>query len=105
MTIALIMVAGFAVYVFRNYWWRIIRARRDGTETEAVVDRIEEIVKTSDGAEYRMRNYYVLFRTEDGLENEEIAQILNVSTNSVYRYINRAREHIRERAERRYAHG
>ena len=47
----------------------------------------------------------IILKFEDGLENEEIAQIMNLSTNSVYRYINRAREHIRERAERRYAHG
>ena len=46
----------------------------------------------------------IFLKFEDGLDNEEIAQILNVSTNSVYRYINRAREHIRERAERRYVH-
>ena len=46
----------------------------------------------------------VFLRFEDGLDSEEIARIMDVSTNSVYRYINRAREHIRERAERRYVH-
>ena len=47
----------------------------------------------------------ICLKFEDGLENEEIAQIMNISTNSVYRYINRARAHLKERAERSYAHG
>ena len=46
----------------------------------------------------------VFLRFEDGLDSEEIARIMDVSTNSVYRYINRAREHIRKCAERRYVH-
>ena len=39
--VAIGIVALFAVYVFRKYWWRIIAAKWYGTETEAFVSRIE----------------------------------------------------------------
>ena len=74
-TIALIMVLIFGVYVFRNDGWRMIRARRDGIETNAYVSRIEEDKKASDGADYYRRFYYVSFRTGNGLPNE--ARLLN----------------------------
>ena len=75
------LVIAFAVYIFRNYWWRIIQARWYGTETEAQVSRIEEEVRTSNGAEYPQRFYYVMFPKENGLQNE--ARLLNPKSSLV----------------------
>ena len=58
-TIAMILVLLFGVYVFRNHGWRIIQA-----------SRIVEDKKAADGADYYRRFYYVVFRTDDGLQNE-----------------------------------
>ena len=78
--VAIAIVALFAVYVFRKYWWRIIAAKWYGTETEAFVSRIEENVVSSMGsrtycAPVRVINYYVTFPAKNGIENE--AKLLN----------------------------
>ena len=74
-TIAVLMVFGFGVYVFRNYWWRMITAKRYGTEADATVSRIEREVRRFHGEEYVQYVCYVCFRRQDGLENE--ARLLN----------------------------
>lgn len=74
-TIAMILVLIFGIYIFRNDGWRIIQAKRNGTETEACVSRIVEDKKAADGADYYLRSYYVVFQTEDGLQNE--ARLIN----------------------------
>lgn len=78
--VAIGIVALFAVYVFRKYWWRIIAAKWYGTETEAFVSRIEENVVSSVStgtycAPVRVFNYYVTFPATNGVENE--AKLLN----------------------------
>ena len=74
-TVALALVLLFGVYIFRNYWWRIIQAKRYGIETDARVCRIESDKRYADGAQYPRRFYYVSFQTENGLQNE--ARLLN----------------------------
>ncbi len=78
--VAIGIVALFAVYVFRKYWWRIIAAKWYGTETEAFVSRIEETLVSSVStgaycAPVRVFNYYVTFPAKNGVENE--AKLLN----------------------------
>ena len=68
--LAVILVLAFAAYIYKNYWGRILKTRRDGIETEALVSRVEEEDRISSGTPYRIRNCYAIFRTEDGLENE-----------------------------------
>ena len=67
------IVAAFAVYIFRNYCWRIIRTNRRGTETDAYVCRIEEMYMSAAGVyadRFPQYYIYVRFRREDGRENE-----------------------------------
>ena len=73
--IAMIMLLIFGIYVFRKDGWRIIQAKRNGIETDACVSRIEEDKKVSDGADYYRHYYYVVFRTNEGLQNE--ARLIN----------------------------
>ena len=73
--IAVIFVVLFAVYVFRKYWGPLVKAKRYGIEEDAFVSRIEEDVRTSNGAEFIIRSYYVRFLKQNGLENE--ARLLN----------------------------
>ena len=72
---AMVLVITFAAYIFRYYWWQLIRIRRYGTETDAVVSRMEETKRVSDGAEFPRRFYYVAFQRQDGYPNE--ARLLN----------------------------
>jgi hypothetical protein len=71
------MVLLFLLYIYRNYWGLMLRARRYGCETEASVCRIENVKRVAYGnpAEYPMTFYYVVFRRQDGLQNE--ARLLN----------------------------
>ena len=74
-TVAMVMVLLFAVYIFWNDGLRIIRAKRCGTETDARVCRIEDVVRHTGGADYPYRYYYAVFKTDSGLMNE--ARLLN----------------------------
>ncbi len=76
--VAIVLIILFAGYVIRNYSWRLVQAKRYGTETEAVVSRIERDVRTADGAEFPRSFYYVTFQTRNGLQNE--ARLLNPDT-------------------------
>lgn len=67
----ILLIAGIILGAFR---WEY-RARIYGTETDACVSRIEEDVKTADGADYVRHFYYVLYRNRDGLETE--ARLVN----------------------------
>ena len=73
--VAMLLVLLFAAYLFRNYWWRLIKAKWYGTETDAYISRIEEDKRIADGAEFSRRFYYVRFARQDGLQNE--ARLLN----------------------------
>ena len=75
MKIAIFLVFIFAIYCFRNYWWRILKARWRGTETDAYVSRIEKEVRSAGGESYPMCFYYVIFQTQDNPQNE--ARLLN----------------------------
>ena len=74
-TVAVLMVAGFAVYLFRGYWWWLIRAKHSGIEEEAVVSRFEDVVNKAKGENFPVRYTYVTFRTREGRMNE--ARLLN----------------------------
>ena len=88
--IAIALVLIFAVLVLKSYWWQI-RARWSGIEADATVSRIERDVRTSDGAEFPRRFYYVRFQKQNGQQNE--ARLLNpkdllvVGTNVKIRYL------------------
>ena len=41
--IAVGMVLAFLVYIFRNYWWLMLKASRYGIEVDAAVSRIEKM--------------------------------------------------------------
>ena len=73
--IAMLMILLFAAYIFKNYWWLLIKAKRHGIETNAYVSRIEEVTRTSKGAEYPRRFFYVIYHRQDGLQTE--ARLLN----------------------------
>lgn len=73
--IAVLMILLFAAYIFRNYWYRLIKAKWYGIETTAYISRIEEDKKTADGADFTRRFFYVRFSRQDGLQNE--ARLLN----------------------------
>ena len=73
--VAIIMVLIFAVYIFRNDGWLIIRAKRDGIETKAYVSRIEKVKRTANGMEFPRRFLYVRYLRQDGMETE--ARVLN----------------------------
>ncbi len=75
MYIALIMVFLFAAFIFRNYCWKLIRAKWYGIETDALVARIEKQVRKAQGADYPVCYYYVHFQESDGKQNE--ARLLN----------------------------
>ena len=79
--VATLMILGFAVYFFRAYTWRVLKAKWYGTETNAVVSRIEEDVRSTGGIYYRCVNryYYAVFQADNGLENE--ARLLNPKGN------------------------
>ena len=73
--IAMILVAVFAGYIYRNYWLLFVSAKWYGTETDASVSRIENEVRTANGAKFPRRFCYVVFLTQNGLQNE--ARLLN----------------------------
>lgn len=73
--IAVMMISLFGVYVYRNYWGRILAAKRNGTETDATVCRIEQEVRYYHGEKFIYNVCYVRFLRPDGLENE--AKLLN----------------------------
>ena len=73
--IAILLIVAFIAYIFRNYWWWLFRAKRDGIETDAYICRIEKDKRFSDGAEYPRRFFYVSFLRQDGLQTE--ARLLN----------------------------
>ena len=70
-----------AAYIFKNYFWLLIKAKWYGTETEASVSRIEEEEMSARGTGYgylksfRYRTCYAAFQAKDGLQNE--ARLLN----------------------------
>ena len=71
--IAFMMVAYFAMLVFRTYW-RQISIQRYGMETDAVISWIEEEYRgalyASGYAGGRYHYYYASFIREDGRETE-----------------------------------
>ena len=69
---ALILVALFVRYIYRNYWGRMLAAKWYGTETDATVSRIERNVLRFRGEEYPVYNCYVRFVRQDGMENEAL---------------------------------
>ena len=75
--VAFILIAVFVAYFFRSYIWRLAQAKWYGTETDAVVSRIEKDVRSTGGTDYATcyYHYYVTFQTESGLQNE--ARLLN----------------------------
>lgn len=79
MYIAVFIALVFAVYIFRVYFWQIIRTKWYGKETDAVVSRIEagSVVPAGTIIPGRSTNvtFYVLFQTEDGQQRE--ARLLN----------------------------
>ena len=72
--IAIVLVLIFAVLIIKSFWWQI-KARWSGIEADATVSRIERDVRTSDGAEFPRRFYYVCFQAPDGQQNE--SRLLN----------------------------
>lgn len=73
--IAILLIVVFALYIFRNYWWLLLKAKWVGIETDASICRIEKDKRYSDGAEYPRRFFYVSFLRQDGLQTE--ARLLN----------------------------
>ena len=76
--IAVIFVLLFALYIFKVYWWRILKTRWYGTEADAYVSRIEDekmSLTYIDYSRYYSRNCYAVFQAKNGLENE--AKLLN----------------------------
>ena len=65
----------FLSYIYRNYWWLLLKAKQVGVETDAVVSRIEKDKRSADGADYPRTFYYVAFPRQDGLPTE--ARLLN----------------------------
>ena len=80
-TVAIITILVFAGYFFMAYPWRILKIKWYGTETNAILSRIENDVRSTGGIHYRCVNryYYAVFRTENGLENE--ARLMNPKGN------------------------
>ena len=73
---AIIITAILAFYFFWNYWWRLIKTKRCGNETDAVLSRIDGYTSSVGGSEeYPRRFYYASYETESGLQNE--ARLLN----------------------------
>ena len=73
--VAIFLILLFAAYIFSNYWWWLWKAKWQGIETNAYISRIEENKRTSDGAEFPRRFFYVRFFRQDGLQTE--ARLLN----------------------------
>jgi len=75
--IAVVMVLVFLLYIFRNYWWLMLKIRRYGIETDATVCRIEKGKQVAYGSatEYPRTFYYVVYQRRDGLPTE--ARLLN----------------------------
>ena len=74
--IAIVLVVLIAAFFFRNYWWRLIKTKWFGIETDALVSRIEAYTSSVGGSEeYPRRFYYVSYQTQGGLQNE--ARLLN----------------------------
>ena len=76
--IAIGMVLLFLIYIYRNYWGLMLKARRYGRETDAAVCRIEYVKRRAspgNAQEFPMTFYYVVFHRQDGLETE--ARLLN----------------------------
>lgn len=76
--IAVGMVLAFLVYIFRNYWWLMLKASRYGIEADAAVSRIEkgkQVAYYCSAEEYHRTFYYVVFQRQDGLLTE--ARLLN----------------------------
>ena len=74
-TVAVSMMLLFAAWAFRNYWWRMIKTKRYGMETEASVSRVENRIVAGYGGGIYGRSFpvfdcYVSFRTEDGRQVE-----------------------------------
>ena len=75
-TFALIVVALLAALFFRFFFWRLIKTKWYGIETDAVVSRIEAYTSSVGGSEeYPRRFYYARYQTRNGLQNE--ARLLN----------------------------
>ena len=68
--VAMILVFLFAAYVFRNYFWRIMKTKWYGTETEGFVSRITEERMSYTYYAGTCYNYYACFRRKDGLQAE-----------------------------------
>ena len=73
--VAVLMVAAFFIYIYRNYWLLLLSAGWYGIEAEAYVNRIERVVRHAGGADYPMQYTYVCYQGPDGLEKE--ARLLN----------------------------
>ena len=74
-TVAVSMLLLFAAWAFKNYWWRIIKTKRYGTEAEACVSRIDKHTVASYGGGIYGRSFdvfdcYASVRTEDGHQME-----------------------------------
>ena len=74
-SVAVSMMLLFAAWAFRNYWWRMIKTKRYGMETEASVSRVENRIVAGYGGGIYGRSFpvfdcYVSFRTEDGRQVE-----------------------------------
>ena len=73
--IALAIVGLFAVWIIRVYCKPLYQARFYGTETDAVISRIERQVLSYRSDQSVVYFCYVLYRSPDGLESE--ARLLN----------------------------
>ncbi|MBR2822284.1 MAG: hypothetical protein IKE24_01145 [Clostridia bacterium] len=78
--IAIGMVLAFLLYIFKNYWWLMLKIRQYGVETDATVCRIEKGKQVAYGSatEYPRTFYYVVYQGRDGLPTE--ARLLNPKT-------------------------
>ena len=75
-TAAIIIIALLAALFFRYFWWRLIKTKWYGIETDAIVTRMEAYTCSVGGAaEYPRRFYYARYQTQNGLQNE--ARLLN----------------------------
>ena len=70
--IIIAIVVAVAVYIFYRNWF----TKKNGTETEAVVSRIEEYETTDSDGTSTSYNYYVRYHDEDGHPHE--ARISNM---------------------------
>lgn len=75
LAVAVSMTLLFAAWVIKNTWWRMIRTKRYGTETEACVCRVESRKIASYGGGMYGRSYtiydcYASFLDENGHQFE-----------------------------------